>query len=259
MQPVVEIEQSGQLTLIRAHVHGAADTARVAIQVASGSHVGVVPGVDAGRVGLQTQVAVGVVYEQGVIGDIAHAVGGERYGAAIVESAVSVGGVVVRAVWCRVGINDAVVERAWIAKLPAAAYPAAVTSGVAAQRAVVERAVIRPAALTIAVTRTQSLVALQRAVIKRTDGGPSAVCPTAVANQRAVIERATIRPTTVFFTNVAGQGAVVERAVTRSATRPIGSVGTQRAVVKRAARHPALKTVETISSVRGLVTATSPR
>src|SRR5207247_11455334 len=62
-QPRVGDERLRRLELVRTNVHRAADDARVAIQIRTGRRRGVGAGVDAGRVGLQAQVATGLVHE----------------------------------------------------------------------------------------------------------------------------------------------------------------------------------------------------
>ena len=160
------------------------------VKVGGGSHVGVVPGVDAGGVGLEAQVAVGRIHEQRGVGNVADPGGGEGRGATVVEGA---GGVVIR---CHLTpcCNRRCSCRA-CTKCPAAAAVqpscrsacscracnqtprrrAADASRVAAQRAVVERATVRPAA---AVARR---VAAQRAVVERAAHAPPPLPPARLA------------------------------------------------------------------------------
>ena len=62
-----------RLELVSTHVHRAADDARVAVQIRTGRRRGVGAGVDARRVGLQAQIAAGVIHEEWCVGEITDA------------------------------------------------------------------------------------------------------------------------------------------------------------------------------------------
>src|SRR5208282_6006602 len=104
--------------------------ARVAVQVGTSDHIGVVVGVDAGGVGLQAQVAASVIHEQRRVGDVADTGVWHGRRTAVIKRA---GRVIVAPIHgVRVEIDDAVVQRA-------GPVPAAVgVSRVAGQRAVVQ-------------------------------------------------------------------------------------------------------------------------
>ena len=68
-------------------VDRAAGNAGIAIEILAGDHVGIVPGVDAGRNGFQVKVALGTVDEQG---RVANAIGGSWRRGTVVQAAVPI-------------------------------------------------------------------------------------------------------------------------------------------------------------------------
>jgi len=78
-----EVDQGKGLKLIRADVNRAADDSRVPVEVGRVRDVSIIPGVDAGGVGLEAQVAASLIHKQWRTGDVADAVAGRRCAAVV--------------------------------------------------------------------------------------------------------------------------------------------------------------------------------
>src|SRR2546428_10254616 len=87
LQPADEYPADSRLELVGSDIDSAPDDARTTVQVRQTRGISIEPGVDAGRVGFQTEAVVGPVYEQRRVGEVALATGRERAGATIVQSA----------------------------------------------------------------------------------------------------------------------------------------------------------------------------
>ena len=195
--------------LVGAHVHHAVDDAGKAVQIDTRGRLGIASGVDAGRTGDESPVAVRRIGEEqrrdrNVAGAGLHGIGAtvpqDEDVAVVAADAGDIAG------------DDRIVRRA--SQYPAAIHAAAVDGGIPDDRAVAQRAAVGAAA------------ALERDV----------------ARHHAVGHRAAVRAVAVEAAAVAGgvalQHAVDERAVARAAAIG-GRVADQRAISQRAVRRAA--------------------
>ena len=137
LQPRVRDVRLRRLELVPTNVHGATGNAGVAIQIRTGRRRGVGAGVEARRVGLQSEVAACVIHEEWSVSEIANPVCGKRCRARVTQMAVVVV-VLVRPARSSVVIRNAIFELA-------VGRPAPVTAcRVADECAVVQCALARP-------------------------------------------------------------------------------------------------------------------
>src|SRR5207237_5745635 len=99
---------ASSLKLLRATVHRAAENAQVSLEVSAAEHEGVVTGIDAGRSGLQPEIAVRRADKERGVGDVAGTIGGHGGCAAIVEGA---GPIVIGPTGPRIRIDNAILKR----------------------------------------------------------------------------------------------------------------------------------------------------